>query len=185
MKTTATLANSLMLVLLLGATQSLHAALLTLLMFVAVIGAYAVCMWPLRTRLAAQALLPASLVLAATLASCFDLLLQRWALPWQQTITLYTGLLALQCVVLEHHAFFRQPRTAALKLCALFAGLLLALALLRELIGRGSIGGLIVFSKGLTLATLVPGAFILLGLLLAAHQAWTRPTASAKESHHP
>lgn len=193
MKNPATLVNSLMLVLLLGATGSLRDALATLLMFATVLGAYSVSVLPLRSRLTPQSLLLASVVLAATLSSCFGILLQRWSLPWQQSVELYIGLIALQCAVLEHNGFFRQPLSARLKRCAQFAGLLVALALLRESIGHGSIGrhlsehwqGLVLFSAGLPLATMTAGGFILLGLLLAAYQAWTRPTAPSKESPHP
>jgi electron transport complex protein RnfE len=71
-------------------------------------------------------------------------------------------------VVLEHNGFFQEPRLDRLRLCGLFGALLVGLGLLREVIGNG----------GLHLATLVPGGFILLGLLIAAWQAWHRPTPS-------
>ncbi len=70
---------------------------------------------------------------------------------------------------------------------------MLGLAALRELIGQGSLGrglfehwpGLVLFGDGLHLTTLLPGAFILLGLLLAARQAWNRPNSISKETHRP
>ncbi|WP_159815392.1 MULTISPECIES: Rnf-Nqr domain containing protein [unclassified Pseudomonas] len=187
------LSNSLMLVLLLGTTVSLAGALGTMLMFVVVVGIYALAMSPLRSRLTDGSALLASALLAATLASCADLLAQRWLLAWHQSFGLYGGLIALQCVVLEHNGFFRQPLAQRFKLCALFGGLMLVLAALRELIGQGSLGrglsahgsGLVLFGEGLHLATLVPGAFIVLGLLLAARQAWTRPNSISKETHRP
>jgi electron transport complex protein RnfE len=46
----------------------------------------------------------ASLLLAATLTSCANLA-QRWALQWQQSLGIYAGLIALQCVVLEYNGF--------------------------------------------------------------------------------
>ncbi|AWA41186.1 Rnf-Nqr domain containing protein [Pseudomonas sp. 22105] len=193
MNTSATLSNSMMLVLLIGASDSVAGALATLLIFAVVMGVYGVCMAPLRSRLSSQSLLPVSLVLAATLTGCADIFLQRSAMQWHQLISLYVGLIGLQCVVLEHNGFFRQPVRAPLNLCGLFAVLMIVLAVLRELIGQGSIGhhlsehwqGLILFSEGLHFATLAPGAFILLGLLLAARQAWTRPAALPEETHHP
>ena len=193
MNTSATLSNSMMLVLLIGATDSVAGALATLLMFTVVVGVYGLCMAPLRSRLSSESLLPVSLVLAATLAGCADIFLQRGAMQWHQLISLYAGLIGLQCVVLEHNGFFRQPVRTRLKLCGLFAALMIALAMLRELIGQGSIGhhlsehwqGLILFGDGLHFATLAPGAFVLLGLLLAARQAWIRPADLPEETHHP
>lgn len=187
------LSNALMLSLLLGATQTLAGALVTLLMFATVVGEYGACMALLRSRLTGANALLASLLLAATLTSCADILAQRWFLPWHQSVSLYIGLIALQCVVLECHGFFRQPLTDRFRLCGLFGGLMLLLAALRELIGHGSLGhrlsehwqGLVLFSEGLHLMTLVPGAFIFLGLLLAARQAWTRSHSISKESHRP
>jgi len=182
-----------MLVLLIGATDSVAGALATLLIFAVVVGIYGLCMAPLRSRLSNESLLPVSLVLAATLAGSADIVLQRGALQWHQLISLYAGLIGLQCVVLEHNGFFRRSVRNRLKLCGLFAALMIVLAVLRELIGQGSIGhhlsehwqGLILFGDGLHFATLAPGAFILLGLLLAARQAWARPSDLPEETHHP
>ena len=103
------------------------------------------------------------------------------------------GLIALQCVVLEHNGFWRSSLVERLKLCGMFGGLMLLLAGLRELIGHGSLGrglsedwpGFVVFSEGLHLITLIPGAFILLALLLAARQALIRPNSISKETHRP
>lgn len=187
------LTNALLLVLLLGTSTTLAGALGMLLMSGAVVAVYGVCIAPLRSRLSDSNLILASLLLAATLTSCANILAQRWALQWQQSLGIYIGLIALQCVVLEYNGFFRQALTECLKFFVLSSALLLALAALRELFGQGHIGrglsehwqGLILFSDGLHLLTLVPGAFILLGLLLAARQAWTRSSAISKETHHP
>ncbi|MFM9381885.1 Rnf-Nqr domain containing protein [Pseudomonas sp. UV AK001] len=193
MNTSATLSNSMMLALLIGATDSVAGALAIVLMFAVVVSLYGVCMVPLRARLSGESLLPVSLVLAATLAGCADTLLQRSALQWHQLVSLYAGLIGLQCVIFEHNGFFRLPARGRLKLCGLFIALMTVLAVLRELLGQGSIGhhlsdhwqGLILFGDGLHFTTLAPGAFILLGLLLAARQAWTRPAAPPEETHHP
>lgn len=193
MNRSANLTNSMLLVLLLGSTDSLAGALGTLLIFSVVVGIYGLCIGPLRSRLPGTVFLLASLLLAATLSSCAQILTQRWSLPWQQAYGLYAALIALQCVVLDYNGFFRQTLASRMKLCGLFVGLMCVLAMVRELLGQGSIGRhlcehcqtIILFSDGLHLATLVPGAFILLGLLLAARQAWTRSNAITKESHRP
>lgn len=187
------LMNTLTLMLLLGTSATLAGALGMLLMSSVVVVVYGTCIGPLRSRLSGNSLMLASLLLAATLTSCANILAQRWALQWQQSIGIYAGLIALQCVVLEYNGFFRQAFAQRLKFFGLSSGLLLALAVLRELFGQGHIGrglsehwqGMVLFSDGLHLLTLAPGAFILLGLLLAARQAWTRSNALPKETHHP
>lgn len=168
MTKSSTLQNSLMLAPLIGATTSWVAALGLWLMFIVVISAYGVGMWALRSRLVPFARLFAAILLAATLTSCAQMAAQVWSLQWHQPVALYTGLIALQCVVLEYNGFFQKPRLDRLRLCALFGVLMLGLGLLREFMGN----------TGLHLATLVPGGFILLGLLIAARQAWTRSTPS-------
>jgi electron transport complex protein RnfE len=186
-------ASALLWVFLLGTTATLAGALGAFLMLLAVIGAYGVCMAPLRSRLTGSAAWLASVVLAAALASCAEILAQRWFLPWQQTFALYAGLIAWQCLMLEHTGFFRQPLAECFKRCALFGALMLGFAVLRELIGHGSLAvgltehwhGLVFFGDGLHVATLVPGALILAGLLLAARQAWTRSNSISKETHRP
>ncbi|MFJ2390162.1 Rnf-Nqr domain containing protein [Pseudomonas koreensis] len=187
------LTNTLLLTLLLGTSATLAGALGMLLMSSVVVAIFAVCIGPLRARLSDRGVLLVSLLLAATLTSCANILVQRWALQWHQAIGIYSGLIALQCVVLEYNGFFRQALTERLKFFGLSSGLLLTLAVVRELFGQGHLGrglsehwqGLVLFNQGLHLITLVPGAFILLGLLLAARQALTRSNALSKETHHP
>jgi len=169
MTKSSTLQNSLMLAPLIGATTSWEAALGLWLMFIVVISAYGVGMWALRSRLVPSACLLASILLAATLTSCVQMAAQAWSLQWHQPVALYAGLIALQCVVLEYNGFFQSPRLDRVRLCAAFGALMLGLGLLRELLGK----------SGLHLATLVPGGFILLGLLIATRQAWAR----SKPSH--
>ncbi|MET0774290.1 MAG: Rnf-Nqr domain containing protein [Pseudomonas mandelii] len=168
MNKTSTLRNSLMLAPLIGATQAWLTALGLWLMFFVVINAYDISMAALRSRLIPSTRLLASILLAATLTSCAELAAQVGSLQWHQHAGIYAGLIAVQCVVLEHNGFFQEPRLDRLRLCGLFGALLVGLGLLREVIGNG----------GLHLATLVPGGFILLGLLIAAWQAWHRPTPS-------
>ncbi|MHC8328600.1 Rnf-Nqr domain containing protein [Pseudomonas sp. LB1P83] len=168
MNKSATLRNSLMLAPLIGATDAWLTALGLWLMFFVVINAYDVSMGALRSRLIPSTRLLASILLAATLTSCAELAAQVGSLQWHQHVGIYTGLIAVQCVVLEHNGFFQESRLDRLRLCSLFGALMVGLGLLRELIGTG----------GLHLATLVPGGFILLGLLIAAWQAWNRPTPS-------
>ena len=192
MNKSSTLQNSLMLAPLIGATDSLVSALGLWLMFIVVISAFGVSMGALRSRLVPETRLLASVLLAATLTSCTELAAQIWSLQWHQHVGLYAGLIALQCVVLEHTGFFQSAWRNRLRLCGLFGALMAGLGVLRELIGNGTFGShlpwlagtaqgdwqgwVMTADGGLHLATLVPGGFILLGLLIAAHQAWTRST---------
>ncbi|MHC8396581.1 Rnf-Nqr domain containing protein [Pseudomonas sp. LB3P93] len=168
MSKSATLRNSLMLAPLIGATDAWLTALGLWVMFFVVINAYDISMGVLRSRLVPSTRLLASILLAATLTSCAELAAQVGSLQWHQHVGIYAGLIAVQCVVLEHNGFFQGSRLDRLRLCSLFGALIVGIGLLRELIGTG----------GLHLATLVPGGFILLGLLIAAWQAWNRPTPS-------
>lgn len=194
MNKSSTLQNSLMLAPLIGATDSLVTAVGLWLMLIVVISAFGVSMGALRSRLIPATHLLASVLLAATLTSCAELAAQVWSLQWHQHVGFYAGLIALQCVVLEHTGFFQSAWRDRLRLCGLFGALMAGLGLLRELIGSGTLGShlpwlagtaqtdwqgwVLTADGGLRLATLVPGGFILLGLLIAARQAWTRSTPS-------
>lgn len=162
------LQHSLMLAPLIGATDSWMTALGLWLLFALIVSAYGFGMALLRPRLEQTARLIAGILLAATLTSCAQIALQAWSLEWHRHAGIYIGLIALQCLVLDHTGFFQGTWRQRLRLCGLFGALMLGLAALRELIGLG----------GLHLATLVPGAFILLGLLIAAWQALPRQPPS-------
>lgn len=164
----SSLPGALMLTPLIGATYSWMPALGVWLMFVVVISAFGLAMAGLRLRLTPASRLVAAVILAATFTSCLQLALQAMALQWHQQLGLYSGLIALQCVVLEYSGFHQRPVIDRLRLAAIFGVLMVGLGLLRELLG----------DSGLRLATLAPGGFIVLGLLIAARQAWARPISS-------
>jgi electron transport complex protein RnfE len=194
MTKTSLLQNSLMLAPLIGASDSLVTALGLWLMFVVVIGAFGLGMNAIRPRMHPATLLLASVLLAATLTSCAELGMQAWSLQWHQHLGIYAAMIALQCVVLEHTGYFEGAWRDRLRLGGLFGVLLVSLGLLRELLGNGTLashltwlagathadwqGWVLTADGGLRLATLAPGAFILLGLLIAAWQAWHRATPS-------
>jgi electron transport complex protein RnfE len=191
MDNSSTLRNALMLTPLIGVTHSLMAAVGLCLMFLVVTQLFGLAMGALRSRLVPATRMLASSLLAATLTSCAELMAQAWSLQWQQHLGIYGALIALQCVVLEHTGVFQSDWRQRLRLNSLFATLMITLGLLRELIGNGTLGNhlswlfgatqtdwhgwVLVADGGLRLTTLVPGGFIMLGLLIAAWQAW-RPT---------
>lgn len=152
------LANTLMLTPLIGVSDTLPKALSFLGLSVLVVTLYGLVMAGVRSRLSAPLRLIASLMLAATLVSVVQLLLQAFALTTYQQLGLYLAMISVQCVVLEHGGFFAAGQhKARLRLFGLFAALLILLGLLRA---------------G-TATTFMPAGFILLGLLLAGFQAWT------------
>lgn len=188
MDNSSTLRNALMLTPLIGVTHSLMAAVGLCLMFLVVTQLFGLAMGALRSRLVPATRMLASILLAATLTSCAELMAQAWSLQWQQHLGIYGALIALQCVVLEHTGVFQSDWRQRLRLNSLFATLMITLGLLRELIGNGTLGNhlswlfgatqtdwhgwVLVADGGLRLTTLVPGGFILLGLMIAAWQAW-------------
>jgi electron transport complex protein RnfE len=189
MNNAATLSNSLMLAPLIGATDTLVNAVGLWLMSLLIIALYGVTMKALRTWLNPGLRLAAAAVTSATLVGCADLALQVWALELRQSLGIYLGLIALQCVLLELNGFFEhRPIPNGLRLLGLFGALLITLGTLREVLGAGSLGShgswltgasdthwqlwLWAQDTGPRLLTLAPGGFILLGLLIAAKQAW-------------
>ncbi|WP_413792325.1 MULTISPECIES: Rnf-Nqr domain containing protein [unclassified Pseudomonas] len=155
------LMHGLLLVPLIGASDSLIGALTLWLAWALIFFCQGLAMGLVRQRLAAWQRLFAAIVLAASLTTCTSLVVQAWALELYRP--LYMGWIALSCVALEHAGVFVQSRLPGrLRLAGVFGLLMIGLGAVRELIG-----------SGLPLALLAPGGFILLGLLLAARQAWT------------
>jgi electron transport complex protein RnfE len=183
--------NSLMLAPLIGATDSLVSAAGLWLLFMVVTSAFGLGMNALRSRLLPASRLLASVLIAATLTSCAELGAQAWSLQWHQQMAVYAGLIAVQCVLLEHCGYFQSPLADRLRLYGVFGALMAGLGLLRELIGYGTFarhlpwlagatqadwpGWVLTADGGLRLATLAPGGFILLGMLIAVWQIWHRP----------
>lgn len=171
------LTHGLLLVPLIGASASLVGALGLWLAWALVLFGHGLAMGLVRQRLTACQRLLASIVLAATLTTCTGLVVQAWALDLYRPLSLYVGWIALSCVALEHEGFFVDSRwPARLRLAGQFGLLMISLGTVRGLIG-----------SGLPLALLAPGGFILLGLLLAARQAWTaaKPHSSVEETPRP
>ncbi|MCW1243286.1 NADH:quinone oxidoreductase [Pseudomonas sp. SAICEU22] len=163
--------RGLVLVPLVGASDSLVNALVLWLTWVLISFAHGLTMALLRPRLTACQRLFAAIILAAAMAACADLLAQAWILERYGTLSLYIGWIALSCVALEHLTIIEPRMLAHLRLAGQFGLLISSLGALREMIGAG-----------VPLALLAPGGFILLGLLLAAYQAMTcTPSRSSLE----
>jgi len=155
---------------LLGASQTLVQAASMALLGVVALLVHRGLMTPLRSRLGAPAAELASLLLAAAVVTCQTLALQAWALELRQALGIYPELLAVSCVLFElglgHSAGWRRVAL----LLGSYSALFLLLGASRELLTSGTLhlslaGGPDI--TGLRLASLAPGALLLLGLLLA------------------
>ena len=143
--------------------------------------------------------LPASLLVTAGLVTAAELFMRAWFHDLGVAFGIFLPLLAVNIVVIDHIQTPVPDRGAALiRSLRIALGItltLIALALARELVGRGSLlsgaGALLgnwadrleikVFSvdMGFLLALLPPGAFISLGLLIAARN-WIASRHSTK-----
>ncbi|MFK3820422.1 Rnf-Nqr domain containing protein [Pseudomonas sp. NPDC089407] len=145
---------------LLGATRTLREGATIGLCTVITVGLHQLLMAPLRQRLASWAYVLASLLLLAALASCLQMALRAWWLPMALALGHYPALLCLQCLACDHLLPCQgRWRLLARYLCAVFASCLL-LGASRQWLAEFA---------GLHLASLAPGALLLLGLLLALY----------------
>ncbi len=150
--------------------------------------------------------LPAFVMIIATFTTCAVLLLEAYAFELYLGIALFAQIIVTNCIILARAEAFasRQPPGPAL-IDALgtaggFAIALLALGMVRELLGRGTLFAgmdqlfgataagwaldLPGIDAGLLLISLPPGAFIVAGLLLGAGHAVNtklRERASVRE----
>lgn len=207
MNRSATLQKTMLLTPLLGASDSLLKALSIGVLSLIAISAYGLLSRTLKPWIHPRLAGLSGILLAATLVSCLSLGLQAWAWELHQALGIYPALISLQCLLLEHLGAFerRHLGTSTALLASLGVGLLL-MGTLRELLGNGTLldhlrwlnpsaselPRLWAAQDGLHLASLTPGAFILLGLLLAARQAWSQQrlarlgsTSFSKESTLP
>jgi Na+-translocating ferredoxin:NAD+ oxidoreductase subunit E len=139
-------------------------------------------------RLGEDSVLAINVLLFAAVIACAELLMRAWFHDLRQALGIFLPLILANLAVL-HELQTRATRAVtsaarAFKLSAYIAATLLILGIARELVGRGSLlhdaahllgkraDGLEmnVFSvdMGFLLAMLPPGAFIALGLLIAA-----------------
>lgn len=154
-------------------------------------------MMAIRRWLAEETLLPASILLLAGIVACVELLMTAWFHDLRQSLGVFVPLMVANIVIVSllMTGQLHSPDEAggnalwdSVKLSLGMALTLFALSLARELVGRGSLlhgAGMLgswaaswemkVFrvDMGFLLAMLPPGAFISLGLMLAARN-WLR-----------
>ncbi|MFU8877125.1 MAG: electron transport complex subunit E [Wenzhouxiangellaceae bacterium] len=146
----------------------------------------------LRGLIAPEVRIPAFVLIIASLVTVVDLVMQAWFFTLSTTLGIFIPLIVTNCTILARAEAFasRNPVAKAL-IDGLaqglgFAAVLVILGALRELIGHGTLMAdahlllgdwarmlevrLLPGEWGLLLAILPPGAFIGLGLLVAAHR---------------
>lgn len=132
--------------------------------------------------------LPVFVLIIAALTTCIELLMQAWTYELYQILGIFIPLITTNCVILGRAEAFAARNGIAraafdgLMTGAGFALVLLVLGSLRELIGHGTLLAdmnllfgpaaagwklQIADYQGFLLAVLPPGAFLLLGLLIA------------------
>ncbi|KGK27163.1 MULTISPECIES: Rnf-Nqr domain containing protein [Pseudomonas putida group] len=145
---------------LLGATRTLSEGATIGVCAVLLSSLHQLLMPPLRRRSVTWTYVLASLLVLAALASCLQLALRAWLLPLALSLGHYPALLCLQCLAIDYLLPDQgRWRLLADHLCALLATCLL-LGASRQWLADGI---------GLHLASLAPGALLLLGLLLALY----------------
>ena len=145
---------------LLGATRTLSEGATIGVCAVLLSSLHQLLMPPLRRRSVTWTYVLASLLVLAALASCLQLALRAWLLPLALSLGHYPALLCLQCLAIDYLLPDQgRWRLLAGHLCALLATCLL-LGASRQWLADGI---------GLHLASLAPGALLLLGLLLALY----------------
>ncbi|MBX8529238.1 NADH:quinone oxidoreductase [Pseudomonas cichorii] len=174
-----------LLVPLIGVTDSLIKALAFLLIFAVIATLHRALLQVLAPLLDASQKWLASTLIAATLVTCAETGLQLQTPDLHQALEIYLPLMAIHCMQIQTVQLGRYALSG-------YASLMLALGFVRELLGNGTILSNAHWLFGnsaiqwhislpvpaLHMAILAPGGFILLGLLLAAYNALTRPTPS-------
>ncbi len=122
--------------------------------------------------------IPAFIVVIATFVTMVQLLMQAYLPAIYEVLGLFIPLIVVNCIVLGRAEAFAAKNTvglSALDGLGMGFGFSLALTLIgavRELLGTGSLFGMNLYSEtyGMLIFVLAPGAFIVLGYLMALVQ---------------
>ena len=122
--------------------------------------------------------IPAFIVVIATFVTMVQLLMQAYLPAIYEVLGLFIPLIVVNCIVLGRAEAFAAKNTvglSALDGLGMGLGFTLALTLIgavRELLGTGCVFGLDLYSEtyGMLIFVLAPGAFIVLGYLMALVQ---------------
>lgn len=147
----------------------------------------------LRTVIPPQVRIPCYVVLIATFVTVVQLCMEAFVYTLYQALGIFIPLIVVNCIILGRAEAFASRNglwPALADGAGMGVGFTLALFVLgavREMLGSGALLGLPVFGPAyqpLLLLILPPGAFIALGLLLAAMNRWEM-RATAKGGNQP
>jgi len=119
--------------------------------------------------------IPVYIVVIASFVTILQMLMQAYAPALYASLGIFIPLIVVNCILLGRAEAFASKNTVFASLCdglGVGVGFTLALTLLgavRELLGTGAVFGLQLYNAdfGALLFVLAPGAFIVLGLLIA------------------
>ena len=137
--------------------------------------------------------LPAEIVVVASLVTIVQLLMQGFFPEIYKALGIYIPLIVVNCIILgraEAYALKAKPIPALFDGIGMGLGFTFALILLggfREIIGAGSFAGipLIPDEFHISLFVLPPGAFLVMGFLVAAMQYYQDPDRGKKKTAYP
>ena len=131
----------------------------------------------LRKLIPSKVRIPAFIIIIATFVTVVQLCMEAWVYDLYQALGIFIPLIVVNCLILGRAEAFASKRPvtdAAVDGIGMGLGFTLALFILgavREIFGSGALLGFDLFGAGyqpMLLMILPPGAFISLGLLLAA-----------------
>ena len=144
----------------------------------------------LRHLIPPQVRIPCFVVLIASFVTVVQLCMEAFVYTLYQALGIFIPLIVVNCIILGRAEAFASRHSTLLALAdgvGMGVGFTLALFVLgavREVLGTGALFGMPQFGASyqpLLLLILPPGAFIALGLLLAAMNRWESHTAGDKE----
>ena len=147
--------------------------------------------------------IPMYVLIIASLVTCIELIVYAWFPYLGRSLGIFIPLIVTNCAIVARAETFASKNTVAssaidgLAMGSGFALLLCAIGAFRELIGSGSLfsrldmllggepmNGIVLVDGGFLLALLPPGAFISLGLAVAAKNAIDRKRQLSKKNQN-
>lgn len=119
--------------------------------------------------------IPAFIVVIASFVTVVQMVMQAWFPSLYAALGIFIPLIVVNCILLGRAEAFASKNSVGLSVCdgigigLGFTGALTVIGMVRELLGTGAVFGYQLYSSdfGALLFVLAPGAFIVLGLLIA------------------
>lgn len=135
-----------------------------------------------KSLIPAQVRIPAYIILIASFVTMLQMCMQAWLPALNASLGIFIPLIVVNCILLGRAEMFAGKNSVFASLCdgiGIGLGFTLALTVLgclRELLGAGTLFGLSIYpeSYGSLVFILAPGAFIALGLMIAAYNRITQ-----------